>query len=841
MSVTRYSFKDGKTIRSNGLETEEILKKDNLLNKPDIIIEKVKDITKNKEDEYSKDRGYEVGIFKEKVIDIVKDKKVNDDKKDYYEINLDFITDKIKEKDMVRYKINPSTRVNNDKILMVLNEFSRGYKEMYQSLNDITFEEGKIGLPNQDVMSFEILVKRESVDFYLVLERSNSEKFINDLKYAWSESVFEEIDYDVITDIVDKDLESIAGYEIRLKNLNSYMLNTSGKDHGKGFSYELLELSRLMKDGDSVIWQICMEPSENDWWKHSKDLLDGSDKPKDLDKFKYGGCDVSMRLIVDSDCNENSVMLGSSFVMLLGKLNSDNELKGSLIKETKKERWIEKKVKKRKVDVSFLFKRRNIFSVKELSYFINLPVRSIQKEFNLDIDEKKYMKIDSKLLRKDGVLVGEVTHKGKTREIRLNDSNLDDFSKSYCYIGSPRTGKDTSIINFIVESAKRGHGAIIPDAINEMGNDRGMADSIRDALPADMIIDISLDDYNFPVYFGMEDVMTYMGENGPNIMADNLLQILNLGDKYESKKLARLVAKACNCNLYDMYCFMKSEKFQRKVLSEMEDELLALEVEHEFILNKPAKNVSGAILTRLDDLMGNSLLKYMFAQDINEKFDLRKWMSEGKVVIIRMTKSNIGELGTKVLMYLLVLRIFEIKKQMDRDPKLKDRSVFIVFNEFFQYMSDNLEQLLQQMVVQCPKFRLGMLFAFHTPSSTDQISKNFWETLKSSSLNYFLFKNTNSKVYKDMDFDSGPISVESAMKTDKFESVFLPYVDRKQLEPFFLKMTPPPALRQKMYDNSLVTENHKSLFGTPVRIIKERILERELWMYRLDDEEGEED
>lgn len=245
-------------------------------------------------------------------------------------------------------------------------------------------------------------------------------------------------------------------------------------------------------------------------------------------------------------------------------------------------------------------------------------------------------------------------------------------------------------------------------------------------------------------------------------------------------------------------------------------------------------------LSRLDEVLGNDLLKYMFAQEPHKRVNFKKWIEQGKVVIIRLTKTNIGELGTQILMYLLTAKVFWLKKMLNKDPKCKDRCTFIVYNEFFQYMSKSLEELLTQMVVECPKYRLGMLFAFHAPTP-NQISDSFWNTLRAASLNYFLFKNTNMKVYKDMEEALKPIPIDVAMKTERFESIFIPYVGGKQHSPFFVKMLEPPYMRQEMYDNRDITEQHKIKYGTELRFIKERIRERELFMYREDEEEENEE
>src|SRR5690606_20385119 len=142
-------------------------------------------------------------------------------------------------------------------------------------------------------------------------------------------------------------------------------------------------------------------------------------------------------------------------------------------------------------------------------------------------------------------------------------------------------------------------------------------------------------------------------------------------DKFDSKQLCRLVAKANNCNLYDMYCFLSSDVFANRVYKELikSNELLALELEHKYFdknMSSSGKNqAKKAVLTRLDDFMSIDKIKYMFAQKPNNKFDILKLMSENKVVIIRMLKTGgLGEMACRTIMHLLAIKVFWLKKVM---------------------------------------------------------------------------------------------------------------------------------------------------------------------------------
>jgi len=103
--------------------------------------------------------------------------------------------------------------------------------------------------------------------------------------------------------------------------------------------------------------------------------------------------------------------------------------------------------------------------------------------------------------------------------------------------------------------------------------------------------------------------------------------------------------------------------------------------------------------------------------------------------------------------------------------------------------------------------------------------------MTSSSINFYLFKNTNYKLYVDLKEQLKPIEVDTAMKTEKYEAILLPYVDGKQLEPLFVKMLPPPKNRMPVYDNENLTREHSQIYGRDVTEVREKIMETELGMY----------
>jgi hypothetical protein len=724
----------------------------------------------------------------------------------------------------VTYQIKPTVSSKNDKVYLLLDTISDSYKELISNAREFKWTEEGIQLPSQNKLFFETKITNKEYKNYASFLVQHEQEMLQTLNFTWHKSakVKSQESFSIHNNTV--------GFEFILKHTAGLSLSVDQRLKEKPLR-ELLEQSKILKDGEEIFIQFGLQPAEFEWWKEAEKRVKSISKrvkvtEASTSKLSCPAFDCCLRIVVKGETLQRSEMLSRGLIMAFKQLNGDNELVEKRIKPKKLDKWFTKYVKGRKIDTHFFrFNKRFLLTRKEIRHFIKLPERNLQTDFELGVNEKEELRINPLLRKKDGVLIGHSEDQGKNVEIRIPTKNLDDYMSTSVVTGSPRVGKDTFFINYIVESVKNFNvGAFIPDVIDEKGNGRGMCDSIRDSLPAEKIIDLNMGDYKNPIYFGLEDVAKLIGVNGMNVIADNFVKVLDLEDTTDTQELCSLIAKVCKCNIYDMYCCLKSKKFAESLyeIIKEEDELLALEYKHEFLHAKKDRAIA-TLKTRLKMILGNPHFKHMMAQEPNPEINFEKWIRERKVVLLRMKKIDIGDIGVKILMYLLSMKIFWIKKIIQTDDP-----TFIVYNEPHQYMSDGLQELNEAMMTESPKYRLGIFYLLHNPS---QLPNKLWSIMTSSSINFYLFKNTNYKLYTDLKEQLKPIEVDTAMKTEKYECIYLPYIDGKQLEPIFVKMLPPPVKRTTVYHNELLTQNHSKLYGRNVMEVRKQIMETELGMY----------
>ncbi|MBX6362196.1 MAG: ATP-binding protein, partial [Acidobacterium ailaaui] len=513
-----------------------------------------------------------------------------------------------------------------------------------------------------------------------------------------------------------------------------------------------------------------------------------------------------IRIAVHSQTPIRRDLIASTIAGAFSELSADNELtavrvkrNGEIIRELNELRLSARS--KADGDV-------NLLSCDELAKVaLQMPTREVQArhEEALAVNRKVEVEVPA-IFRKDhGIYIGIAEAKGEQIPIYIPVSNPDELYRTYVFQGSQGTGKDTAIKNFVVDAClNHGISAVIPDAIMEDGA-RGMADGIRDALPPDRVIDIDLSDAEWPVPLDLTEVVRKLGHNGANRFAQEMIDFFgDLESMGQSRTILREFAKASNGSIIEIKRLIENDEYRMARVEELRGEGRVRLADSLAKWKQSALDAKGAaVLYRLDELLGDDLLFNIFAQPPNEAVDFERWIAEGKVVILRVPNRKIGTLAAKTLIHWITLKTFMTKLLMDGQ-----HGCFIVFNEPHQYMTPGLERLLQRLVLEGRKWRIGSLFAFH---HIGLLPRTFADDLQASGTNWFLFANTHKGVYERLSEELAPnFDVESAMATERFHAICLLQFGGRRQAPFLCRMAPPPA---QSYDNAKLTREHSRIYG----------------------------
>ncbi|WP_179089328.1 hypothetical protein MKX34_23720 [Paenibacillus sp. FSL R5-0636] len=484
----------------------------------------------------------------------------------------------------------------------------------------------------------------------------------------------------------------------------------------------------------------------------------------------------------------------------------------------------------------------NIMSVDELGKLTQLPTADLQAEFSEVLTSNRRVEIElpRAFLDERGILAGTATDRGVEHRVHIPTNSPDKLYMPRAVNGSPRMGKDQHVVNLVVEAKrKHGIGAVIPDFIDEhnkdsAGNQRGMADAVRDHLAPEDVIDINLADTAYAPYLGLQTVLHNVSDK--RIAADAIAEyltdfLLSDGDedKFQTSEFTRDAAKVCNGDLTDMKAMFTSAAFRKQKIAELDD-VFDMDTWRDFDKMSEGKQgqIYGPVLRRITQITSSEFLKPMFCQTYNPAMDLYRWVAEGKVVIIRCVMPEgvpMPERVKEMLGYWIVMLTLLIKLAQAG----KGAGTLLVLNEPHQFMSRGLVHFTKRMLREGPKYKLAPIIAFHDFSAFHSYP-GFVDTLLAASVNWHLFRNTHVETYKRLmpylskTFDDPQQAFEA---TRQYQFIACWLREGEYEAPFVADALVPVGKRYASVDNAALTAAHSRKYGRPIAEVLAEIKARE--------------
>lgn len=453
----------------------------------------------------------------------------------------------------------------------------------------------------------------------------------------------------------------------------------------------------------------------------------------------------------------------------------------------------------------------NLVSTDEMSKLaLMLPNRELQLKYAdaLDVKTRIEAEVPSVLQNEKNLLVGYSEVKDRKIPVGLPAHQKDNFYSGYTFIGKQGSGKDTSIQTFVHGASNMGISNFIIDWIGEPGH-RGMADGIRDLLPADKVIDIDLANEDFIVPMDLTEVIGKLGRKGGSRFAMEMIDFMDLDGMARSQKYLTEASKASNGSLFNIKRLIEDQQFRESRIAELikdgnirlANDLLS------WGTNDELGNKCDAIINRLNMFFGDDTLYDIFSQPPKAEVDFEQWMKEGKTVIIRIPKRKLGN-AAKVLAHWITLKVLMTRMLMEQSDK-DAHGCFMIFNEPEQVESEGLARLMGRIATEGRKERLGSIFAFH---HWGKLPSYLQDNLIAGGVNQFLFANDHKKTFELAKERLEPtFTVEDALRTPKHYAIAILNTN-EPLNAFLVHMLP-PVPESERYDNSFLTLRHARMYG----------------------------
>ena len=310
--------------------------------------------------------------------------------------------------------------------------------------------------------------------------------------------------------------------------------------------------------------------------------------------------------------------------------------------------------------------------------------------------------------------------KGKKFGIRLADR------RSHMYIiGKTGTGKSTLLKTMILQDMNHGHGLALLDPHGDLSAE------IRRVVPENRREDFI--DFDVPDKWQSLSFNPLAGVPQTNrpLAASNLLAVFQkIWDAFWGPRLEHVLRNSLltlfcqpKAHLGDILRLLVDQNYRKNAVDRVPYEQVRRFWKSEFDMFPrslrteviaPIQNKVGAFLT-------NPILEHILTQD-TRIFDLRDVMDSGKILLMNLSKGQLGEDTSYLLGALLVSMINSTAMGRANIPE-SDREDFLLYMDEFQGFTT---PALTQMLSELRKYRVGLVLAHQFLS---QLQKNIRDAI----------------------------------------------------------------------------------------------------------------
>lgn len=792
------------------------------------------------------------------------------------------------------FQLIPSRFIDNKSVNHLADSFHKLYQKPFERIN-IDPDNWKIDYNSQNDLFWEIFLSKDSIKFYVTTLKDIDEYVENQIENTWPKLTIKKSDYDF------KHFNPKNTDGVNLKLGQHYFLSLLTDRRTIEPLPSIFEITKSMEEGDYALIQLGLIPiNVNEFYEavnnaydkykkgnmpqrkelNAERVIKGTAKlgatvglevmktfaeliteediemeeVKDPDRLnliregglsnstkkkgKYHGFDMTLRVIANSTNESRRNAILKSLQAAFRTLNDDNELQAKGVKNM--DNFLDD-IRNRKLP---LFKlNKDYISTAELSRFIQMPTWNMQQDFkNIENIATRELRVP-KSMRKDGILIGDITHRGNEKKVYWPTNNYDELCLPRVVVGGMGTGKSIGFgSGFATDAIRKGFSTFALDV-----SDGDMANTIRDSLPKDFpkdhIIDLNLGNVNKPIPLNWNEVTNGVIRSSQvsNLMANQLVNYMNkFSDKSgnRTERYMKAAAKAVyeydqDATLLEIILIILSEEYREEVIKNIKNPRLK-DLWRDFNEMNEGKRMQVAqpILNRFDSLIGNETIANSIFQRNGHNIDFRKWAdgdSHPYCVILRIPKSILWEDATDALATYLVAKLWlAILTRIDQ-PTNERKPCFLIMDEPHQFISG--AKVWQRMVVESRKWRLGLIFMFH---DWTQLPRDLSKIIKSANPHYTLYS-SSKKTFADLKEEIAPFTVEEALKIKTHYAINVIKANN-QYHQFLAKMAKPPiddkkGWRYKYINRENITKMCSEIYGNDIKEVKEDIYKREKCIY----------
>ena len=418
-------------------------------------------------------------------------------------------------------------------------------------------------------------------------------------------------------------------------------------------------------------------------------------------------------------------------------------------------------------------------------------------------------------------VLGEAVFRGRRTQFGIRP---DDRRRHMYVIGKTGMGKSTLLENMIYSDVIAGKGVGVIDPHGDL------IEACLRFIPANRTNDVILfspADKDFPLSFNMlscpnpdqyplvaSGLMSVFTKMWPDVWSGRMEHILR-------NALLALIETQGNSMLGILRMFV-DDAFRRKVVEHVQDHLVKSFWQDEYAgwTDKYRTEAIAAIQNKIGQLLSVPTIRNIVGQ-VNSKLNVREAMDTGKIVLVNLSKGNLGEDNSAFLGSMLVTK-FQLDAMSRADIPEKERKDFFLYvDEFQNFATESFATILSE----ARKYRLSLTLA-------NQYVGQLLLEGNNTALQDAVFGNVGSMV----SFQVGAEDAEVLMKQfeevvkekdilslPKYHAYMRLMINGMASKPFSVSTLPPPKIEQDENRVEIIRRMSRERYAEKRSVVEDKI------------------
>lgn len=612
----------------------------------------------------------------------------------------------------------------------------------------------KSSLYGQRHISLEVVGHKGMVYFYTAAPITLVPTIEQAILSAYPSSSLEEVAEHNIFSPVGKSSGTVGG-EILLKESPVYPISTY-QDIKRDTMQALLSALASLEKEDGAGVQILLRPAKKNWARASEkeaaNLRDGKGSPKGAQKIfwwigqifaaplkppeeksetnpmdtkpvsgsdqakaeaieekaRHGAYEVLIRVVASSNVSHRSQLLLNQLVAVFALFDAPGRNGFKFVPAKDIDSFV----------LAYVLRffppeyKRCILNDVELATIFHLPDSSNVPTTQLERQASK--QVDGPRAAMDeGLLLGYNVFRGAKKPIRLSTN---DRRRHMYVVGQTGTGKSTFLENLALQDMIEGRGFAFVDPHGDT------AEKLLAMVPKERTEDV--------IYFCPSDMDYPMGLNlfefsSPEqkdfLVQETINMLVKLydpnnqgivGPRYEHifrNCALLLMADPKGGTFIDIPKLLIDYDYAKQKLKYTNDRMVLDFWTKEFPNSQrsnDAGEVTSWVVSKFGAFISNEMMRNIIGQQ-KSSFDIRKIMDEGKILLVNLSKGKTGELNSKLLGMIFVMKFQAAAMSRANIPESERRDFSLYVDEFQNFATDSFATILSE----ARKFKLNLIVA----------------------------------------------------------------------------------------------------------------------------------